>query len=100
MNIKRIHFRVSLELQESIKQKAELAGLSNSELIRKSLQNLTIAPVLPLTVISSLAGWGRNLNQLALKANQSNQIDLQAVQNLRADAAHIIQLLSAKNNKK
>lgn len=91
----RIEVRATPAEREKIKARAQAYGFEFSQFVRVSCLSSLIKPRLPVEIRKNLAGWSRNLNQLAHHANSTGTpAEIAAVEALRRDAQEIISLLS------
>ena len=91
---KRLTVRLTDYELETIRERAGIAKLSMSQYLVKAGIGRHIKPALPDDVRRSIAGWGRNLNQLAYIKNSTGQIETEAINRLKADAQKIVTAIS------
>ncbi|MEW6070813.1 MAG: plasmid mobilization relaxosome protein MobC [Candidatus Thermoplasmatota archaeon] len=92
---KRLTVRVTTDERDAICEKASVAGLSMSKYLVKAGLGRQITPPLPDDVRRSIAGFGRNLNQLAHHANSTGTAaEVEVVEALREEVAELLRALS------
>jgi uncharacterized protein (DUF1778 family) len=95
MRDKKITVRATAEESESIKKKAKVAGMSISQYLIKAGLSRKIEPPIPLDIRKSIAGFGRNLNQLTYHSNATGTAaEVEAVERLKEDAQKIISAIA------
>ncbi len=94
MREKKLTVRLTDVELETIRERAGIAKLSMSQFLLRAGIGRHIKPALPDDVRRSIAGWGRNLNQLAHIKNSTGQIEIEAVERLRAEAQKIVNAIS------
>jgi hypothetical protein len=95
MKSKRLTVRLTDEELEIIRQKAKIAKLSLSRLMVSASLSRKIEPPIPDDIRKNIAGFGRNLNQLAHLSNATGTAaEIEAIEMLRADARKIVSAIS------
>jgi hypothetical protein len=90
MRNKKLTVRLTPEELETIKAKAKLAKLSASQYLARAGLGRRIEPPIPDDIRKDIAGFGRNLNQLARQANITGKVEVEAVGSLRAESQKIV----------
>jgi len=84
-----LRFRVSADERKQIETRAEQAGLSVSEYVRRVATSQTVQERLPATLRQTLVGVANNLNQLTRYAHQ-RQFDDQAINQIVSALQHAL----------
>jgi hypothetical protein len=92
---KKVTVRLTPEELESIKTKARIAKLSISQFFVRAVLGRRIEPPVPDDIRRDIAGFGRNLNQLAYHCNVTGTpAEIEAVESLRTEAQKIISAIA------
>ncbi|MEW6116156.1 MAG: DUF1778 domain-containing protein [Nitrospirota bacterium] len=92
---KRLTVRITEDEHATIQDKAAIAGLSMSKYLIKAGLSRQIKPPLPEEVRRAIAGFGRNLNQLAHKCNINDAApEAGEVRELREDVRELLEAIA------
>jgi hypothetical protein len=95
MRNKKVTVRVTIEEHETIKKKSAIANLSISQFFVRAGLGRRIEPPIPDDIRKNVAGFGRNLNQLAYHCNATGTpAEVEAVEVLRKEAEKIISAIA------
>jgi hypothetical protein len=94
MRNKKVTVRVTIEEHETIKKKSAIANLSISQFFVRAGLGRRIEPPIPDDIRKNIAGFGRNLNQLAYHANSTGEIEVESVESLKKQAEKIISAIA------